>query len=238
MADDSLFGGIIDSVGGMYDNTLSTAYGSTGGDVFGAGYTGDQALGSGTPSVPGSLGYSLTGDGGYNLPAGSSGITSDTGSLFGATSGTGTGSGMSLQQLMQLLGQGANVATGLNGLSQARQIQGQAAAADPLAPYRAGFAAKLNGLVNDPSSITSMPGYDAGLQAVQRSQAAQGFTGSGNAQNALAMFGGNRYDSAVQQLAGLAGGIPGGGLAATQSGINLTNASLNRISSGIASMGT
>jgi hypothetical protein len=145
---------------------------------------------------------------------------------------------MDIKSLMSLLGQGANIGTALNGLRQGRQLQGQAAAADPLAPYRAGFASQLNTLMQDPSQITKYPGYEAGSQAVQRMLASQGLLGSGNMIGAMADFGGNFFDQAVSRLQGLAGGSAGAGLPATQSGINLTNASLNRIMSGIASMGT
>jgi hypothetical protein len=92
--------------------------------------------------------------------------------------------------------------------------------------------------MGNPSGITNYPGYKAGLEAVQRAGAAQGFNGSGNMMTALADYGGKFFDQAIGRLAGLAGGTAGGGLPATQSSINLTNASLNRILSGIASMGT
>jgi len=54
----------------------------------------------------------------------------------------------------------------------------------------------------------------------------------------LAQYGTDFYDRAVRRLGSLVGGTPGGGLPATQSAINLTNAGLNRISSGISSMAT
>jgi hypothetical protein len=45
----------------------------------------------------------------------------------------------------------------------------------------------------DPSKLTSMPGYQAGLEAVQRSLASQGYQGSGNMMAALQKYGGDAY---------------------------------------------
>jgi hypothetical protein len=50
-----------------------------------------------------------------------------------------------------------------------------------------------------------MPGYEAGLTAVQRKMASQGYQNSGNMLAALQDYGGNFYNNAVTQLGGLAG---------------------------------
>ena len=51
----------------------------------------------------------------------------------------------------------------------------------------------------NPQDITGMPGYQAGLEAVQRSMAAQGYQGSGNMMAALAKYGGDFYNQYAQQ---------------------------------------
>lgn len=51
----------------------------------------------------------------------------------------------------------------------------------------------------NPQDITGMPGYQAGLEAVQRSMAAQGYQGSGNMMAALAKYGGDFYNQYANQ---------------------------------------
>lgn len=133
-----------------------------------------------------------------------------------------------------------SIAQGAYGLFQSKKLKDQMAQlaqqADPQAPYRAGYASKLNGLVNDPSSITSMPGYQAGLQAVQRSMGAQGYQGSGNMMAALQKYGGDFYNNQVSQLNGLAGGSPSQaaqlGYQGAVDSTNLVGQSLNKIAYG------
>lgn len=86
--------------------------------------------------------------------------------------------------------------------NQAKRLM---AASDPFSQYRPGAASQLNSLMSNPSSLTSTPGYQAGMDAVQRSMAAQGYNGSGNMMAALQQYGGNAYNQQVQTLAGLSG---------------------------------
>lgn len=105
------------------------------------------------------------------------------------------------------LGSVLNVGSGLYGLYNAYQMQQlakQAITPNAMAPYQAQYAAQLAQLQANPSSITSMPDYQAGLDAVQRSMAAQGYQGSGNMAQALAQYGSSFYNQQVQQLEGLA----------------------------------
>lgn len=51
----------------------------------------------------------------------------------------------------------------------------------------------------DPSDIVGMPGYQAGLEAVRRSMASQGYQGSGNMMLALQKYGGDFYNQYVNQ---------------------------------------
>lgn len=88
----------------------------------------------------------------------------------------------------------AQVLSGLYGMEQSRKYQRQTQAPDP-------------------SKLTSMPGYQAGLEAVMRSMAAQGYQGSGNMMAALQKYGGDAYSqmwgnqiAAAQAGAGMTGG--------------------------------
>jgi hypothetical protein len=79
--------------------------------------------------------------------------------------------------------------------------QTAANAADPFASQRGQYQTQLSNLINNPSSITSQPGYQFGLQqsqnAVEGSAAANGMVNSGNVLNALST---NAQGYASQQL--------------------------------------
>lgn len=138
--------------------------------------------------------------------------------------------------------------SGIYGLYQSDQLKKQAAKyaqqADPFGPYRSGYAQQLQGLMNDPSGVTKLPGYEAGLQAVQRSMAAQGYNGSGNMMAALSKYGGDFYNNAVSQLSGLAGANinPANGamigLQGSAGGANLALNSLGLIGKGLVGQRT
>src|ERR1700744_2483281 len=74
-------------------------------------------------------------------------------------------------------------------------------AADPFASQRGQYQQMLSQLIKNPSSITSTPGYQFGLQqsqnAVEGSAAANGMVNSGNVLNALST---NAQGYASQQL--------------------------------------
>lgn len=91
---------------------------------------------------------------------------------------------------------------------------------DPYAPYRGAAAQKLNALMADPSTLTSLPEYQAQMQAASRAMAAQGYTGSGNALVAAANAGGQAYQQAFNNLAMLsgAGQSPAYGASAAEQG--------------------
>jgi len=124
---------------------------------------------------------------------------------------------------------------GLYGMYQANQLKKMAGLADP---WGTGGGASMAGdqlktLLSDPSGVTKLPGYEAGLQAVQRSMAAQGYQGSGNMMSALSKYGGDFYNNAVSHLSGLA--RTGGG----QAGLPLqgTGAALDVAGRSLASLG-
>lgn len=101
--------------------------------------------------------------------------------------------------------------TAAYGASQAGS-QG-AAAADPFGSQRPMYQNMLSNLMANPSSVTSLPGYqfqfDQGMQALERGQAASGTLGGGTASTEDIKFGqglastsfGN-WEAILQQLAG------------------------------------
>jgi hypothetical protein len=97
---------------------------------------------------------------------------------------------------------GLSYANNAYGLYSADQIRKNS---DPFAKYRAGYGSQLAALEANSGSITTRPGYQAGLQAVQRGAAAGGYLGSGNEMAALAKYGGSFYEQEAARLAGLAG---------------------------------
>jgi len=111
------------------------------------------------------------------------------------------------------------------------------------------YAKQLQDLINNPSSVTSLPGYkfnfDQGAQAVARQMAASGFLGSGNEATALTQYGQgyamNTFNQQAQLLAGLAGfNAPAYGSNAVGAGTNAINAqnnSFNQTGSLLASLG-
>lgn len=139
---------------------------------------------------------------------GTAGATGNAGSLAsmlklagGGSIGAGTAGGASgLGTLSSLLSLGSG-AYGLSNAIQMQQLAKQAGASTQYAPQ---YAAQLAALEANPSSITSTPGYQSGLEAVERSMAAQGYQGSGNMAAALQQYGGNFFNQQVQQLQSLA----------------------------------
>lgn len=100
--------------------------------------------------------------------------------------------------------------SGLYGLynadQQRRLMQMYANQADPFASQRGYYGQQLQRLQSDPSGyLPTLPGYTAGLDAVQRSMAANGYLGSGNMMTALQQYGGNAFQAEAARLAGLAG---------------------------------
>jgi len=94
--------------------------------------------------------------------------------------------------------------TGLGALQLAGGLQSYQAGQQRLGQQQQ-YAKQLQALMANPSSVQGLPGYQAGLQAVQRSQAAQGYQGSGNMAAALAGYGGQAYQQQLANLAQLQG---------------------------------
>lgn len=107
------------------------------------------------------------------------------------------------------IGSALSIGSSLYGLSEAEKLKklsaGLGAQADPFGPYRQQYAQQLSALSANPSLITKQPGYQAGIEAVQRTMAAGGYTGSGNEMAALAKYGGDFYNQTADRYASLAG---------------------------------
>ncbi|MGH7745861.1 MAG: hypothetical protein ACREQ5_13930, partial [Candidatus Dormibacteria bacterium] len=180
------------------------------------------------------------------IPTSSGGLTSYLSNLLGghtAVSGGGI-AGRGVGGYLGPIGQALSISSGLYGMEQSKRLQAlaqqQAATQSPFDPYRAQYAQKLQALEADPNSITALPGYQAGLEAVKRSMASQGFNGSGNMMAALQKYGGDFYNNALNQYATLAGAgaAPGAGagLAVQGSalGTQLMGSSLASLGYGVA----
>lgn len=81
----------------------------------------------------------------------------------------------------------------------------------------------------DPSVVPNMPGYQAGLEAVRRTMASQGYQGSGNMMLALQKYGGDMYNQYVGQRMASGQGQAG----ATSGGLS----SLALLSNGLSGLG-
>jgi len=109
-----------------------------------------------------------------------------------------------------------------------------------------GYAQQLQQLIANPSSVTSLPGYqfqfNQGSQAVARQMAASGFGGSTNEANALTQFGQGLASSFYGQQTSLLASLSGLQTAAStaQSGAaasSAASASSSQLNSLLASLG-
>lgn len=104
-----------------------------------------------------------------------------------------------------------------------------AAMADPFTQQRKTYGDMLDKLMKDPSGeLGKLPGYQAGLDAVQRSMGAQGYGGSGNMATSLLQYGGNIFDQEVGRLTALADANPGNAVAAAGDVSNMQQFDVNR----------
>ena len=93
----------------------------------------------------------------------------------------------------------------LGGLQQIQQNREQQAMMRERQAQQNMYAQQIQQLQANPSSVESLPGYRAGLRAVQRAARAEGFGGSGTMAAALAGYGGQQYQRQLANLAALQG---------------------------------
>lgn len=178
-----------------------------------------SALGSG--AIGTGLGY-LASDPGAALSLFGRGATSLL-SAGGGSTGTGAASGIGT------MGNIFDIGKGVYGLNLARQLRDRS---DPFAKYRGGYGERLAALEANPNSITTLPGYEAGLEATRRAAAAGGYAGSGNELAALAKYGGDFFNQTAQRYAGLAGAGQSPGAGDAQAAL-LASGALKSASSGL-----
>lgn len=219
----------VNASGGAYSTAATTTYAGPGGTALGGSTVPVAALsGGGGGAGVETSGFDETGffeEGGAS-PVDEAGFSFDPMSLDAPSSSASFENTLSgelaagapaepsyYQQFLDYLkkrGMKSNLTTGLNlysgisGLRQAREMEKLGRQADPMGPYRAGYAAELAALRADPSRLQSQPGYQAGEQAITRSMAAQGYLGSGNMKVSLANYGSKAYDQEIARLAALA----------------------------------
>ena len=198
--------------GGMGANTAEGAYLSSfaGGDFggmpsfysgFEPNFMGPPDLSGGFMGPPSDLAPNFIGP-----PAGFAGSGMDMGRIVqpnfggdlpystdgGASGYTGGNLGYGGNQVSSFLSRLANFKSGGLGVPAMRTIAGINSIVE---------SERLKRMMRlpNPQDITGMPGYQAGLEAVQRSMAAQGYQGSGNMMAALAKYGGDFYNQYAQQ---------------------------------------
>lgn len=105
--------------------------------------------------------------------------------------------------LLQLLGGALGLGAGQKGTDLVNKLLERS---DPFYSQRAGYQQKLADMFADPKgSVGKMPGYQAGLDAVERKMASQGFNGSGNMETSLLDYGGTMWNQQAQFLSQLGG---------------------------------
>ena len=173
--------------GGVPPNPFAAAGGGAGG--LGSGVS--EGFANPFDEVGGAAGGGVTPPNPFaaaaNSGSGFAGLTQNLGAIFqsGGLQGQGAGlAGTAAKYGIPLF----QTAGGIEGLLQSRK-QAQ--------------LAKQAALPN-PGDVTSLPGYQAGAEAVQRSLAAQGYQGSGNMAAALQKYGGDLYNQYVNQRTGSA----------------------------------
>lgn len=221
--------GTTDLVAGAGLTTAMPGFGTSAivpGGLSTGGLSAVSAAGLGGTALAGGLGAAAGG------VAAGKGLTGTINSLLG-TSLTGTQMGSIASGIGQLAG-------GIKGFGDGSDLIEAGQNADAFQPYRAGYAKMLADLMRDPSSVTSLPGYEFGLleseKALTRNLASQGLTGSGTAAKAIPYnasdYAGKYYQQQIQTLAGLAGANMnnvGTGLAAQSAGMSAQNNSLNAL---------
>ncbi len=188
-------GGEISGQGWNHDAVTGLLGGAVGGGLYGSGIF-DLAGGAGSTAGAASA---APGEAGLAAPAAGIGATGATSGALGTGGALTAGTGMTSAQVSSLL------SGGLKALSLSQALGRMTQQANAFGPYRSQYAQQLSQLEANPSTITNLPGYSAGLQAVQRSLASQGYSGSGNMMAALQGYGEQFYNNQVQTLAGLAG---------------------------------
>ena len=219
---------------GAFDGTMFGEAGAAGAAGGSAGAATEAAWAGGATAGGGAAGAGADFGMGAGAGAGAAAPVVDSGYMgVGSSAGAGAGAGLPVQPSMWQnalgsLSQGWNTAkpwlkgaasgmqalTGLETMMAGRQRQQQ----------QQQYGQQLQALMANPGSVTGIPGYEAGMEAVRRSMAAQGYQGSGNMMAGLQQYGGQFYQQQLQNLSNLQGsssGMPSFATGATQFGAGL-----------------
>ncbi len=109
--------------------------------------------------------------------------------------------------------------------------------ADPYAPYRAGAAEQLSGILSGEIDWTQDPGYqfrqEEGQRATERAAASRGYNKSGNVMQAVSQtaqgIASQEYGTIIDRLTGLAGATPQNAIAGGQIFGGLTGETYNAL---------
>lgn len=126
--------------------------------------------------------------------------------------------------------------------------QTAAGLANPVASQQPQYQAMLSELLNNPSSVTKLPGYQFNLQqglgALQSQEAATGNLSSGGADIAAVQYGQNyatsafnNYEQMLAQLGGFTSANPGAAASAYTSAMNGNTGGTGAIGSAAAALG-
>jgi len=190
-------GGAGSAAGGGYGSTPSGGQPNTGSGNMDINYGGDSFTpnyGLDAGGVPGGLGMN---------PSAPSGMGLNPSVPDPSTMGQGSSLWDQLTQKMGNMGWKDWGKAAMGGLQMYGGYQNYQLAQQQLQQQQ-NYQNQLNALMANPSSIQNLPGYQAGLNAVQRSMAAQGYQGSGNMAGAVSNYGMNIYNQQQQQLQQLA----------------------------------
>lgn len=214
----SAAGGAMDMFGSMNPSGVGSVFSNTG--LWGAAEVAPggamDMFGSMNPSGTGSVFNPVNAaSGGFSLSNIPSYLRSALSTLMPGESGgvpitgpySGGGSFDWLKTAMSL-------GSGIYGLLQSRDLKKLSEEAmqrsDPFGPYRGASANELMRLTTDPQAITSLPGFDVGRLALERSLAAQGYNPAttkipGNYIDAMSNYGTNFRNQELQRLMVMSG---------------------------------
>lgn len=189
---------------------LGGGEGVPGESFTGPGVTGDTSLLDAGGNALGGMGgldglTGFLGDSGNGGFPGFGGLGQTQSSLeLGGGPGAGTGGG--IEDYLRRAGKGISSWAGSRTPMQLMRMGGGA-----LGLYRANQLQKM-ARMPDPGSMKDMPGYQAGLDAVQASMASQGYTGGSNAAAAIGKYGADFYNQNVNQRLMMGGAMQGAGV--------------------------
>lgn len=216
------FGGSTGSLAGMAGSPLGSMAASAGAGAGAADLMSALGMDPGFPA--GDLGTGIAGDaslaGGFGAMGGIDPSVLTTGGGGGLAAGGGSvGTESFVDAMRRYLANVSKLKTAKGGYMPAMRT-----AAGIYSLMNARKVRKAMAPPN-PADLPNLPGYQAGLEAVRRSMASQGYQGSGNMAAALQKYGGDFYNQEVRNRL-LAGQGMASGLSGELSGLGLIAAGL------------